>query len=172
MAWNIIANLPGKGGKNSLCLFAFAIQLGPGNCQRRLRQGVSCGISHFSNSDASAKAMSYLTDKTAWRVFQYVCIWSQQNFTRKGALWHSLYHVQMLNTSVEVVHAVILAEGYCGSSQEVEAVANPGCKGKWKIVKIFLPPLTPLFWAPQQRTLCCRCCWYCCLSVSASDRRI
>ena len=32
----------------------------------------------------------------------------------------------MLNTSVEVVHAVILAEGYCGSSQEVETVANPG----------------------------------------------
>ena len=64
MAWNIIVNLPSKGGKNSLCLFAFAIQLGPGNCQRRLRQGVSCGISHFSNSDASTEAMSYLTDKT------------------------------------------------------------------------------------------------------------
>ena len=77
MAWNIIANLPGKGGKNSFCLFAFAIQLGPGNCQRRMRQGVSCGISHFSNSDASAKAMSYLTDKTGWRVFQYVCIYKE-----------------------------------------------------------------------------------------------
>ena len=32
----------------------------------------------------------------------------------------------MLDAFVEVVHAVILAEGYCGSSQEVETVAIPG----------------------------------------------
>ena len=52
----------------------------------------------------------------------------------------------MLDASVEVVHAVILAEGYGGRCQEVEAVANPGCM---KIVRVFLLPLTPLFWAPQ-----------------------
>ena len=35
-----------------------------------------------------------------------------------------LYHVQALDTSVEVVCAVILAEGYGGSSQEGQVVAN------------------------------------------------
>ena len=35
-----------------------------------------------------------------------------------------LYHVQALDASVEVVCAVILAEGYGGRSQEAQVVAN------------------------------------------------
>ena len=59
----------------------------------------------------------------------------------------------MLDASVEVVRAVILAEGYGGSSQEVEA--NSGCT---EIVSVFQNSLTPLFWAVQRKTLGCRCC--------------
>ena len=57
----------------------------------------------------------------------------------------------MLDASVEVVHAVILAEGYGGSSQEVEAVANSGCK---EIVRVFQHPHLPLFFGLSNERLC------------------
>ena len=68
-------------------------------------------------------------------------------FAHKAKLYslhpdYALYHIQVLDASVEVVHAVILAEGYGGRSQEVETVANPGCM---KIVRVSLLPPTPLF---------------------------